>query len=344
MKFGTFHLFSVAPWTTTTEVIDNEMTQIVAEDEAGFDVIWLAEHNGRRYGVVGNVLLTVAAAARSTRRARLATAVIRLPLHHPLHLAEDLAYVDVLSGGRVDFGVGKGYDPLEFSTYGIPFEEREERWQEVFASILRIWETGRTEHAGRFHTGADAEFFPALVQQPALPVYIMVSRSDSSVVWAAERLYPIHLGQGPDWDNVKHKMELYADTARNAGHGDDAITDALSRCWQVKQMHLSTSAERAADEYREGLMWYFETKTNRVMFGYSPDPVPFEGFRDHHAVLLGSSERIIDLLGRYSEHTGVQNVTCWFNCGSQPHGQVLDAMHKFAAEVAPALRGVSAAR
>jgi alkanesulfonate monooxygenase SsuD/methylene tetrahydromethanopterin reductase-like flavin-dependent oxidoreductase (luciferase family) len=341
MKFGTFHLFSVAPWTTPHDVIEDEMNQIVAEDEAGFDVIWLAEHNGRRYGVVGSVLLTVAAAARLTKRARLATAVIRLPLHHPLHLAEDLAYVDVLSGGRVDFGVGKGYDPLEFSTYGVPFEEREERWQDVFASVLHIWETGRTEHAGTFNQGADAELFPGLVQQPVLPIYIMVSRSDSSVVWAAERLYPIHLGQGPDWDNVKHKMELYAETARNAGFGDEAIDNALSNCWQVKQMHLSASTDQAADEYRDGLMWYFQTKTNRVMFGYSPDPVPFEGYRDHHAVLLGSSERIIDQLGRYCEYTGVQNVTCWFNCGSQPQGQVLADVDRFAAEVAPALRDLA---
>jgi len=340
VRFGTFHLFSVAPWTNTHNVIEDEISQITSEDALGFDTVWVGEHNARRYGVVGNVLLTVAAVARITTRTRIGTAVVRLPLHHPLHLAEDLAYLDTLTGGRVDFGVGKGYDPLEFSTYGVPFDEREERWQEVFDTVLQIWSTGRTEHNGRFYDGADAEFFPALVQRPALPVYVMVSKSDSSVIWAAERLYPIHLGQGPTWEDLRHKMDLYAETARNAGFADEAIADALSKCWQVKQMHVSTSTEKAEAEYKDGLMWYFEIWNNRVMFGYSLEPLTYDNYREHHSVVLGSPERIIDELGRYTEYTGIENVTCWFNCGSQPRGQVLAALNQFATDVAPALRSL----
>jgi len=325
-------------------VIENEINQVASEEACGFDTVWVGEHNARRYGIVGNVLITVAALARLTERIRIGTAVVRLPLHHPLHIAEDLAYLDTLTRGRLDFGVGKGYDPLEFATYGVPFDQREERWQEVFSTVLQIWETGRTEHKGRFYEGADAEFFPALLQRPALPVYVMVSRSDSSVVWAAEHLYPMHLGQGPSWDDVKHKMDLYAETARSAGYADEDIADALRRCWQLKQMHVSTTTERAVAEYEDGLMWYFAEKNNRIMFGYSPDPQPYESYRDHQSVVLGSSERVIDELGRYTEHTGIENVTCWFNCGSQPQGQVLSALSQFASEVAPALRPVTVSR
>ena len=122
MKFGTFNLHAVPPTVSPYDVIDQQFEQMIEAEKSGFHEIWLAEHNGRRYGMVGNVLAPAAALARSKSRIRIATAVTRLPLHHPVHLAEDLAYIDALSHGRLDFGVGKGYDKLEFDTYGVPFD------------------------------------------------------------------------------------------------------------------------------------------------------------------------------------------------------------------------------
>jgi hypothetical protein len=65
------------------------------------------------------------------------------------------------------------------------------------------------------------------------------ARSDFSVIWAADRLYPIHLGQGPTWDNLRHKMDLCAETALNAGFADEKIADALSKCWLLKQVGVA---------------------------------------------------------------------------------------------------------
>lgn len=341
MKFGTFHLYACPPWTNPYDVVSHESDQITLADQLGFDQVWLGEHNARRYGIVGNCLISAAAAAAATTNIRIGTAVTRLPLHNPLHLAEDLAHIDIISGGRFDWGLGKGYDPLEFSTYGVPFEDREERWQETYEAVLHYWTTGRTEFKGNYSEGADAELFPLPLQRPILPIYVMVSRSDSSVEWAARHLYPMHIGQGPDWDDVKHKLELYGETAAASGYSDTEINSALENCWQLKQMHVATTTQRAIDEYRDSLMWYYEVKNNRLMFGFSPDIQPYEYYVTHKSVLLGSSAQMVDEIGRYLEYTGMPNINCWFNCGHQPHAQVLGALERFSQEVIPELRGCS---
>lgn len=342
MKFGQFHLFSEPPWTNSRDAVANEMEQVVLADRLGFHEAWLAEHNARRYGIVGSCHLTAAALAAVTTQIRLGTAVTRLPLHHPLHLAEDLALVDILSRGRLDWGVGKGYDPLEFETYGVPFDEREERWEDTFDAVRQIWASGRIGYSGRFTSIPDGELYPKPFQTGGPPIYRMVSRSDSSVVWAAERLYPIIIGQGPDWEDVRHKMELYGETAANAGFKDAEIRDALGRCWQLKQMHIADTSEQAEREYKDGLMWYFDIRDNRTMFGFPRDPQPYEYYLSHRSVLVGSPRKVLDDLQEYREFTGVNNVICWFNCGGQPQAQVLNAMTSFAADIMPTLEDVAA--
>src|SRR5690242_5749667 len=99
MGFGTFHLFSLPDWMTDGEMIHNELEQGRWLEELSFDEAWLAEHNARVYGITGSLQVTAAALAATTQRIRIGAAVTRLPLHHPLHTAEDLALVDVLSNG-----------------------------------------------------------------------------------------------------------------------------------------------------------------------------------------------------------------------------------------------------
>ena len=108
MKFGLFHLFAVPHWTNSHDIIRNEFDQIRLGEQLGYHSIWLAEHNGRPYGVLGDVAMGAAAVATCTTTIRIVTAVTRNPLHHPLALAQNLAFVDNLSNGRLDWGVGKG--------------------------------------------------------------------------------------------------------------------------------------------------------------------------------------------------------------------------------------------
>ncbi|HZU76924.1 MAG TPA: LLM class flavin-dependent oxidoreductase, partial [Dehalococcoidia bacterium] len=191
MQFSTFHLYSLPPWQTDAEVVQGELEQAIWAEELGFAEVWVAEHSGRVYGILGSSQLAMAAIAASTKRIRIGSAVTRTPLQHPIHLAEDLAYVDLISNGRVDWGIGKGYDRLEFANYGVPFEEREQRWQEGIEIVLRAWTEGRLAVDGKHYHVPEMELFPKPLQKPHPPTYLMVSRSDSSIEEAARRLWPV---------------------------------------------------------------------------------------------------------------------------------------------------------
>jgi alkanesulfonate monooxygenase SsuD/methylene tetrahydromethanopterin reductase-like flavin-dependent oxidoreductase (luciferase family) len=335
MNFGTFHLFSQPSWLTDRDVVHNELEQARWLEDLGFDEAWLAEHNGRVYGIVGSLQVMAAALATTTKRIRIGAAVTRLPLHHPLHTAEDLALIDVLSNGRFDLGFGKGYDPLEFETYGVAFEERDSRWQEALDIVLDVWRDGRIQHNGEHWTIPETELYPKPVQRPHPPVFLMVTRSDDSVLFAAKRLFPVIFGQGPDWDDARRKVELYRTTAIEAGHDPAAIDKVMSLFGQLKQVHVSDSQQQARDEYEKGLMWYFATSANRGMFGFNREPQPYDYYLHHRSVMLGTPEAVADQIGEYREYTGISNIICWFNCGGQPHDQVQRSMKLFAAKVMP---------
>jgi alkanesulfonate monooxygenase SsuD/methylene tetrahydromethanopterin reductase-like flavin-dependent oxidoreductase (luciferase family) len=335
MNFGTFHLFSQPSWLRDRDVVHNELEQARWLEDLGFDEAWLAEHNGRVYGIVGSLQVMAAALATTTKRIRIGAAVTRLPLHHPLHTAEDLALIDVLSNGRFDLGFGKGYDPLEFETYGVPFDERDSRWQEALDIVLDVWRDGRIKHAGDHWTIPETELYPKPVQRPHPPVFLMVTRSDDSVLFAAKRLFPVIFGQGPDWDDARRKVELYRKTALEAGHDPAAIDKVMSLFGQLKQVHVADSQQKARDEYEKGLMWYFATSANRGMFGFNREPQPYDYYLHHRSVMLGTPEAVADQIAEYRDYTGINNIVCWFNCGGQPHDQVRRSMKLFAARVMP---------
>ena len=165
----------------------------------------------------------------------------------------------------------------------------------------------------------------------------MCSRSDPTIVWAAERLFPVVLGQGPDWDDVRHKLELYRRTATDAGHRAEDVDATLARSWQLKQVHVADTTAAAEAEYRDAFMWYYEIKNNRIMFGYPAEDKPYEYYLEHKSVILGSPDDVAADLEAYRAHTGMPNVICWFNCGGQPRDQVHRAMKTFSETVMPAL-------
>lgn len=335
MSFSTFHLFSLPPWMTDAEVLHNELEQAKWAEDLGFEEAWLAEHNARVYGIVGSFQVVAAALATMTSRIRIGAAVTRLPLHHPLHTAEDLAAIDALSNGRFDWGIGKGYDPLEFETYGVPFEERDSRWEEALDIVLRAWRDGKVAHQGAHWTIPETEIFPKPVQKPTPPVFLMVTQNDASVVFAAERLLPVIFGQGPDWDDARHKMDLYRKSAVAAGHPAADIDRTMARIGQLKQVHVAASTQQARDEYEKGLMWYFQTSANRGMFGFNKEPQPYDYYLNHRSVILGTADQVADQIAEYSAYTGIRNIVTWFNCGGQPHQQVQASMRAFAEKVMP---------
>src|SRR5690606_29430513 len=122
--------------------------------------------------------------------------------------------------------------------------------------------------------------------------------------WAAERLYPFVIGQALDWDGAREKLEYYGEMAAQAGHGDEEIREAMSRCWQLKQIHVAETTKIAQQQYREPFQWFFKALNNRAMYGFPLGDQPYEHFLENKNVLLGSPDKVTEDLMAYREYTG----------------------------------------
>lgn len=340
--YGIFSLSNVPPWNTHTEVVDKAIEQIQLADKLGFEEAWVAEHNGRRYGIVASAQVLLAAAAASTTNIRLGSGVSRLPMHHPLRLAEDYAYIDQLSHGRLNFGIGKAYDRLEFQAYGIPEAERDQRYEEVFQIVTEAWTTGKVRFKGEHYQVPgegeivdEVELFPEVYQKPAPPVFVMVSSSEESLRSAARRGFSFVLGQRPTLDDVKHSVEIYQEEARAAGHSFDSIDANIARASQLKAVHVADSRDQAIEEYREGYMWYVGILSNRAKVGLGIDELTYDEYLEHKTIFLGSPDDVAEEVSEYHARTGLGGLLAWFDAGSQPQDQVLRSMTAFAQKVRP---------
>src|SRR6201996_3193068 len=151
MKLGVLQFFA---WPgrhgPLEEVYARALERIEIMDRGGFDAVWLAEHHFTTFSVCPSVHMLGTLAAARTKRLRIGTAVSLAPFYNPLRLAEEVALLDVLSGGRVNWGAGRGFARVEFAAFGIPGEESAARFHETVEIVLQAWTNQRVTHQGRF--------------------------------------------------------------------------------------------------------------------------------------------------------------------------------------------------
>src|SRR5207247_6143827 len=166
MRFGTYYFLQAPPALAHPEVVRHEIEQMVWTEELGFDSIWLTEHHFIEYGLSVSPAILATAAAMRTQRIRIGLAAAILPFHDPIRLAEELAMADILSGGRLDVGVGRGNRPVEFEGYRIPQIESRERFEEALGILIRAWTLERFAHEGRPYTIPEARVMPKPLPRP----------------------------------------------------------------------------------------------------------------------------------------------------------------------------------
>ena len=180
------------------------------EGEAlGFHSSFSVEHHFTGWHQVSATLTLLACLAMRTTTLRLGTAVTVLPWHHPVLLAEQAATLDLISGGRLDFGIGKGYRHSEFKGFGIPPEEAEARFEEAIEVIQRAWTSrARFSHHGRFWQLEDIVVEPPTAQRPHPPVWVAAA-SAPSIRRAAARCFNLILDQYAAPDAIGERIALY---------------------------------------------------------------------------------------------------------------------------------------
>ena len=160
MKFG---IFTIVPWhesLTAEQALRDSLEQIELADQLGLDEVWLGEHRFSRHGLLSGFFSFAGNVAARTERLRIGTAVVVLPLHNPILVAEEFAMLDVLSGGRLEAGLGSGYQRQEFDGVGVDMEESRARFREAVDVITRAWTEERLTFHGQFTQVDDLWFVP----------------------------------------------------------------------------------------------------------------------------------------------------------------------------------------
>src|SRR3979411_3519852 len=179
MEFGilfTSHPNAVAEPYPHRDVHARVTKQIVRADELGYDYAWVAEHHfSNEYGIMPDVFVYAAYLAALTKRITIGTAVVTAPLANPLRIAENTAFVDILSNGRFALGLGSGYRKYEFDGFGVDFEARRDIQEELLPLLMDLFHKKRADHQGKyfkFKVDGDYEMFPHSLQQPHPPIFL----------------------------------------------------------------------------------------------------------------------------------------------------------------------------
>jgi len=347
MDFGYFTL-SDNHYDNNTRAPNQFVADIADEaiyaEELGMHSAWIGEHHFSTLGVLSCPDLVLAYVAARTKRIRLAPAVTVLPLHNPIRVAEQWATLDLLSGGRVDFAAGRGYDRREYQPFHVSFEDNQGIFAEGMEVVRKLWSAeGRISHRGKHYSFENVAITPKPLQRP-LPAYV-ASFSRPSIELAARLgcgLVVAPFAAALSYGGLAEVAKLYRETC--AAHG---TTPGRLVCSYFIHFADTPAQEKAARArqiryYRECVIPAFpgDPKTAPPSYRYFIDMVDrLQKVRPEdlteNSVLLGSGSRIAATLKKV-EAAGFDQVILYFNVGLKPHPQVKDEMARFMAEVAPA--------
>jgi alkanesulfonate monooxygenase SsuD/methylene tetrahydromethanopterin reductase-like flavin-dependent oxidoreductase (luciferase family) len=247
MRFGLFGgaRTELGEQASDSRIYTDYIDYICEAEALGFHSVFLVEHHFTGFGQISATLNFLTYLAAKTTTLRLGTAVLVLPWHNPALLAEQAATLDLLSQGRFDFGIGKGYRWGEFHGFCLNMAEAEERYQETVAFLRKAWTSeGRFSHHGKYWHYDDVVIEPAPVQKPHPPLWVG-AQSAKSIRYAADNGFNLLLGQGGGPETVAEGIAVYRRAIEAQGRIFDPATVGCTRALHIAMNEAER--ERARD-------------------------------------------------------------------------------------------------
>lgn len=347
MKFGVMHLFPADG--DDRAVLLNTVEDIAAADEMGFDSAWLAEHHFSRYGLLGNPLLLSALLAERTKRIILGTAVLVLPFHDPVRLAEDASLLDNLSGGRMMLGIGRGYQPKEFRGFRKDPAANKELYQETVDILKLAWSESRWSYEGEHYQFEDVEVYPRPLTPGGPPLIHACSSRDSYRMRGLRGEPIISSPQFTPLGLMRENFASYKSALVEAGHDPaDYELPYMQQVWCGSEREDLLAASEAALAYykqvgqvipgsaeaAESERKYYEAVHRNI------ELLDLERTLTHGGN-FGSVDQVVDALGRLQDELGITHYIGWFRIPSLDPSIARKSMERFASEVIPQLRDES---
>jgi len=338
MEFGIFNLMGAREADKSAAQVFAEVAeQTRAADELGYAAAWFAEHHFSNYCLCASPLMMVAHCAAITKRIRLGTAVLVLPLYNPARLAAEIASADALSGGRLLLGIGAGYQPYEFERFGVDLKQNLEMTEE-FAEILDLALNQDFFAYNGKHYKLPETHIPARPVQKPIPVYVAGHTQamfraaarhgyrvlSSGRIGGAELLAEQYADIVASFEAEKKPLAAARITVNRFCHITDSKEDALRFAENARYQTRLASSLRRREEVMEG---------TQLVDRPFPDEPPLERIRDN--LLVGDVETVAEKLVREIQATHPVHVCFSFKVGATPHRAAMRSMELMIGEVKP---------
>lgn len=332
--------------------VDAIVEQAIEADEAGFSTIYLTEHHFDDYNTYGDSILLGAHLAARLKRAWLATSVSLVTLHHPVRLVEAFNLLDLLSRGRVLFGLAGGGGPPMYEGLGRDPAQRSTALDQTIDAMLRIWAHQPEDPPLEIETVYDrarisGRIQPAPFRRPH-PYLARGTNSDATIAAFAKRGWPVMVGRLPA-DRMGAVTRMYRDRLGDAGHSPETVRWCLQWMASTKMVYVAATDERARAEAEGPMRRYFDQAarslspgSTRNRFGgldgadIAREAASYEEFVQA-AWLIGSPDTVLEELKAY-EAAGVPAMRLWFTFGPGcTHENFRRSFRMFIDEVLPQL-------
>jgi len=328
MRFGLFIMG------TESGTYQDILEQVQVAEELGFDGVWL----GERHFEHGQLLYSspfhaAAAMAAKTDRIRIGTAGRILALDHPIHVAEDAATLDILSGGRLDLGVTRaGLDERFHQIFERPLEDtRQGQFEEALEIIVKAWTCERFAYEGRYYQIPEISVLPKPLQEPRPPIYL-VAVSRRTMAFAAQKGYPVFIGALQTPRELKETLAFYWQTFREAGHNGVAVDLPVNRF-----LYVGESNAKAREEIAEPFWSFIQHKAPDLKLAlqgkYGEKGFRLERFLEDFCI-FGDPDLCVTRIKELQD-IGVTYLMCTLNFITMEHKLCLKSMERFATEVMP---------
>ena len=303
MKFGVLQFFS---WPgrrgDLKDVYERALERVLIMDQNGYDAVWIAEHHFSTYSVCPSIHMMGVHFAAATKNIRIGTGVSLAAFYNPIRLAEEIGLLDVLSGGRVNWGAGSGFDPNEFRVFGINRDERYTRFRESVDIVLEAWRSDSFSYQGQYHQYHDVEVLPKPVQNP-MPVWLAASSPEASI-WSGENGFAIMQDPHTSMPGIESKREMYEQALIENGH------EASKRDIPVARLlAIADTDEQAKRIAIKGAEWTTSSYAKRPTSKHSEEADPVERYVND-VILWGCPERVADILQQYEEEYRLNYLLC----------------------------------
>jgi luciferase family oxidoreductase group 1 len=342
MDFGTFLLMQSPSARSNEEIFGRAVALAQHADNLGFDSVWCAEHHFSTYGYLSRPLMMATHLAAKTERIRVGSAVVVLPLHHPLIVAEEIATADLLSGGRLDVGLGRGYQTYEFQRLGISLDESRARFDEAVDILLLAFQGKPFSYSGKHYNFGETTVFPTPVQKPRPPIWVVGQSAESITATAKRGFNLVSGGFGVPLEQLRKFRQGF----------DEMVTDPeLKKTIRVSTQRpvYVTHDVSELPEVVEHARWNMRVTLSlrqgleRVDENGHAQAVPFENEPTTQELLdryfvMGTPETCIAKLRELREAMGIDHFNANFWFGDLSQEKVHASMKLFAEEVMPAFQ------